>query len=280
MSPDGKKTNALLYVSQTQGTTGGLVDVFSVPKYSLVGQITDGIDHPQGLAVDKHGNLYVANLNPDTDTVTVYKPRETSPFRTLTGSDGPLDVAVGNNGYVYVGDEGGHVDIYPPGATAPSRRLTNLNLAYVGGVAVSSSNDVYAAGQSPYYSSYYPNSVVVRFTKARGSGKNLRLTAGPSGLLKGMLSGVIVDGNHLIVTAFNYRNGAIFTYVLGQTSPSSKFMVLLPVHPALNKAENKIYAPSTYNHGDTGVYDYPSGKFVTNIQDGDTGAALSPAANL
>ena len=30
-------------------------------KGSLVGQITDGIDQPEGLAVDTKGNLYVAN---------------------------------------------------------------------------------------------------------------------------------------------------------------------------------------------------------------------------
>jgi hypothetical protein len=45
-----------------------LTGVFSVPRCSLVGRITDGISQPQGLAVDKYGNLYVANLNAKTVT--------------------------------------------------------------------------------------------------------------------------------------------------------------------------------------------------------------------
>jgi hypothetical protein len=267
MSPDSKIAKRLLYVS-VNFSSQHFVNVFWVHddarKESLVGQITDGIDQAEGVAVDTKGNLYVANL--DSNTVTVYGPRKTKPSLTLNVPHPPLDVAVGSNGYVYVGDKAG-VDVYPPGATSSSRRLTNSSLTEVAGVAVSSSNDVYAAGGSG--NSSYPTPAVVEFAKAKGSGKNLGLTG-----LSGRLPGVIVTGNDLIVTDFDA--GEILTYPLGHTSPSSTISVYEPVRPALTKAEHKIYVPST-NSGDTGVYDYPSGTFVTNIQGGDTGAAFSPA---
>lgn len=263
MSPDTRKTKTLLYVSRTLSSTG-LVDVFSVPKYSLVREITDGIDKPEGLAIDSEGNLYVADL--DSNAVTVYRPRGTSPFLTLNVPDSPLDVAVGSNGYVYVGDEAGDVDVYQPGATSPRLRLTNPSLTRVTGVAVTSSNDVYADGESGSSSSYTP--AVVKFTNAARSGKNLGLTG-----LVGTLAGVIVADHDLIVTDFD--SNEILTYPLGQTSPSSTISVGCPVRPAINKAENKIYVPETCSYFTVGVYDYPSGTLVTNLPIGGTGAALS-----
>jgi hypothetical protein len=150
MSPDRKKAKTLLYASGVITTGLGFVDVFSVPKYSLVGQITDGINWPEGLAVDKNGDLYVTNLF--SNTVTIYQPGGTSPSLTLTVPNEPADVAVGSNGYVYVAEGyADGIDVYPPGATSPSRRLTNPDLDYgVGGVAVSSSNDVYADGSASF----------------------------------------------------------------------------------------------------------------------------------
>jgi hypothetical protein len=269
MSPDAKKTKKLLYFSQYTGGPG-LVDVFSVPKYSFVGTITDGIDGPEGLAVDKKRNLYVANLN--SGTVTVYARGETSPSLTMNVPHGALDVAVRlSNGYVYVGDAAGSVDVFPPGATSRTRRLTNPSIAYrVGGVAVSSSGDVYAAGESRYGSDHY-TPAVVEFANAKGSGKNLGLVG-----LVGELAGVIVDDHYLIVS--DYGGSKILIYPPGQTSPSSTISVSDPDRPAINKAENKIYVPESSNSR-VGVYGYPNGTFVTNIPTAGSpeGAALSPA---
>jgi hypothetical protein len=263
-SPDRKKPKTFLYVSEPSQSSAGLVDVFSVPKYSLVRQITAGIDKPEGLASDAEGNLYVADL--DADTVTVYRPRGRSPSLTLKVPDGPLDVAVGSNGYVYVGDVAGDVDVYRPGATSPKLRLTNPSLTRVAGVAVTSSNDVYADGESGYSSYYTP--AVVEFTKARRSGKNLGLTG-----LYGRLAGVMLADNDLIVTDFD--SDEILTYPLGQTSSTSAISVPCPDRPAINNAENEIYVPETCSEDAVGVYDYPSGTLVTNLPIGGTGAALS-----
>lgn len=260
ISPDAKKQR-LLYVSDA------FVEIYSVPTYSLVGQITEGINEPDGLAVDKHGNLYVANYL--GRTVTIYKPGETSPSLTLTESNYPVDVAVGSNGYVYACDLKGGVDVYKPGATSPIRRLTNPDLAGgVLGVAVDSSNDVYAAGETMYYSS----PAAVEFAKARGPGKNLGLT----GLYHP--TGVIVEDKYLIVS--DVYEGLILTYAPGQTSPSSTFTAPYPERSAINKGENVIYVPAhDYYPDQVGVYDYPSGTLVTTVSVGGYpgGAALSPA---
>lgn len=262
MSPDIKKKKKLLYVSDAGEEA---IDIFSVPKYSFVGQITDGITSPDGLTTDRHRNLYVANQN---GTITVYPPGATTPSLTLTDSDGPLDVAVGRNGYVYAGDLKGGINVYPPGATSPIRRLRSPALRYrVTGVAMGASNNLYVTSLKRVSS----GPAVVKFANARGAGKNLGLT----GL--DYPAGVIVDDGYLIVSDFGLSE--ILTYPLGQTSPSATISVELPDRSAINKAEDEIYVPNVDNYG-VDVYDYPSGTLVTTIPISGvpTGAARSPAA--
>jgi sugar lactone lactonase YvrE len=261
MSPERKKKKKLLYVSDE---AHGIVDIFSVPKYSMVGQITDGINQPEGLATDKKGKLYVSNLS--GNTITVYKPGATSPSLTLTDSDGPDDVAVGSDGYIYAADVAGGVDVYPPGATSPSTRLTNSALTYAAGVALDASNNLYADGNNG------SGGAVVKYANASGSGTNLGLT----GLLEP--SGVIVDKhNNLVVSDFGLSE--ILIYPPGQTSPSGTITVPSADRSALNKPENVIYGPEGFNYG-AGVYEYPGGTLVTTIPIGGftTGAALTPVA--
>jgi sugar lactone lactonase YvrE len=261
MSPDKKKKRKLLYVSD-EGQS--IIEIFSVPKYKMVGEITSGLNEPEGIATDKKGNLYVSNLG--ANTVTVYKPGKTIPSLTLTESNGPDDVAVGSNGYVYAADVAGGIDVYPPGATSPSNRLTNSYLSSGAlGVGVDASNNVYASGVGPY------GAAVVEFANASGSGTNLNL----SGLEAP--AGVLIDNNNDVVVS-DFFVGAILIYPPGQTSPSSTISVSSPERSGINKAENEIYPPEANNYA-VGVYDYPSGNLVTTISIGSftAGTALSPA---
>lgn len=262
MSPDKKKKKKqLLYVSD-EGA--GTVNVYSVPKYTEVGQITSGINEPEGLATDQKGNLYVSNIG--GNTVTVYKRGQTSPFLTLTEPDEPDAVAVGSNGYVYVADIEGGIDVFPPGVTSSSNRLTNADLEYgVIGVGVDASNNVYGAGTGA------AGGAVVEFANASGGGTNLGLT----GL--SVPSGAIVDKNKNLVVS-DFEANEVLIYPLGKTSPSSTFSVPSPDRININKKENEIFAPEGSNDG-LGVYDYPSGTLVTTISIGNftAGAALSPA---
>lgn len=155
----------LLYVSNK---VRSVVEVYSVPGYSKVGQITNGIEEPEGITTDENGDLYVANV--DGDSVTIYKPATTSPYRTLTQSSAPDDVAVAPNGDVLTGDLGGGVDVYAPGEARPSTRLTNSAINIVRGVAVDANNNVYAAGTNASL-----KGVLVEYTGMSGNGKNLGL---------------------------------------------------------------------------------------------------------
>jgi hypothetical protein len=260
------KSAARLYVSD-EGDD--VVDVFSVPGYSLVGQITDGVSQPEGLATDKNGYLYVSNL--DGDTVTIYPPNSTSPSLTLTESNQPDDVAVTTKAYVLAGDLDGGVDVYPPGATSPSRRLTNSALSGdVFGVGADAKSNAYAAGNMS--ASGYPPAIV-EFKKLKGAGTNLDLSdlTDPTGVLIDKSSNVVVS---------DYGGDDILIYPPGSTSPSSTISVDTPDRSAVNKAENLIYVPQGI-YDDVDVLDYPSGTSVTTVPIGGftTGAALAPAPN-
>jgi len=262
MKPD--TSAARLYVSD-EGDN--LIDVFSVPGYSLVGQITDGIDQPEGLATDENGYLYVSNLA--GFTVTIYPPNSTTPSLTLTESNGPDDVAVTTKGYVLAGDVEGGVDVYPPGATSPSRRLTNPAISdEVLGVGADAQGNAYAAGNVSA-SGYHP--AIVEFEKLKGAGTNLDLSdlSAPTGVLIDKKANVVVS---------DYGDDDILIYPAGSTSPSSTISVDTPDRSAVNKTENLIYVPQGRSD-DVDVLDYPSGTPVTIVKIGGftTGAALVPA---
>ena len=144
--PKKKRPSQQLFVSD-EGDS--VINIYAVPKYSLIGQITDGISEPEGIATDQAGNLYVANLG--NDTVTIYEKGTTRPAATLTEPHGPDDVAVDKHGRLFVGDIGGGVDVYggPLSISVPQQRLTNGHIFEVFGVGVDKRGDVYAAGLGP-----------------------------------------------------------------------------------------------------------------------------------
>lgn len=231
---------------------------------AYIGKITNGIDEPEGLATDSMGNLYVANRA--GKTITVYKPGTYTPSLTLTESNGPDDVAVGSNGYVYAADRRG-IDVYASGGTSPIRRLKNSALRHgVSGVGVDASNNVYATGKSR------SGAAVVKFANASGSGTNLGLRdlRDPDG--------VIIDKNNDLLVTDIWR-GRMLIYPPGQTLPSRKIHVSVsgnPIHSALNEAEDIIYVPQSDEY--VAKFDYPSGKYITSYLAGGTtlGVAVYP----
>ena len=84
-------------------------------------KITDGVNQPQGLAVDRNGVLYVANSL--ANTVTEYRPGESHPFKTISkGIDDPSGLAVDSQGTIYVGNRN-----LAPEAGAARRRAATPN---------------------------------------------------------------------------------------------------------------------------------------------------------
>lgn len=262
VSPDRHRHHRLkrLYVTD-EGD--GIVDVFALPSLSLVGQITTDISQPEGIATDRHGNVYVSNLG--NNTVTIYHQGQTSPYLALTESSGPDDVAVASNLYVLAADVGGGVDVYAPGASSPSSRLTNSAISSVYGVGVDSHNNVYAAGFGG------AGAVVVEYTNMSGSGTNLGLT----GLSDP--AGVLVD-NHSNLVVSDIGASLIDIYPPGMTAPSSTISVTSPDRTSINNLENTLYVPQGGN--DTvDILSYPAGSplgslGLTNFV---SGTATAPA---
>ncbi|HEX3671559.1 MAG TPA: NHL repeat-containing protein, partial [Candidatus Cybelea sp.] len=125
-----------------------------------VGEITQGIKGPQGIAVDATGNLYVSNSSAAPPSVTIYPPGSTSPSLTLTqGLTVPAAVAVDSKGNVWVSNEmgsfQGSVVEFPAGKTSPSTIIGGLN-PY--GVAVDSQDNLYVENYntSAAFVSVYP----------------------------------------------------------------------------------------------------------------------------
>lgn len=260
MSPHAKKR--LLYVSLTDSN---LVDVYKIPSYALVGQISNGIEAPEGMATDKKGDLYVSNLT--ANSVTVYPKGATSPSLTLSVPYSPVDVAITKKNTVLVADLGGGVDVYLPGATSRSSRLTYSGFMQSAGVAVDAQNNVYLVGWS---SSNKP--MAIEFPDLTDTGTNLNLTGLDSP------TGILVDAKGKLAVSDDLLPG-VNIYPPGSTSPSKTIAnTESPDRSAFNKAESLIYVPEASNDA-VNFYDYPSGKFVKTLSLSGFvhGAILSPA---
>lgn len=221
--PDSRQK--LLYVSN-EGSA--LIDIYDVPGYALVGQIS-GINQPEGIAVDHKGNLYVTDLR--GDKVWIFKSGQTTPFQTITDSTGPEAIAVAPNGNVLVGDDSGGVNVYPAGQTTPSVRLSNPNITYVSCVGVDSNNNVFAGGFKGAYLG-----TVVEYQNTSGGGTNLGLT----GLQ--VPSTVLFDaGGNLVVS--DYLESVINIYPPGQTAPSSTIPIHSPDRGSFSNTKAKLYVP-------------------------------------
>lgn len=123
---DGKKKKSqLLFVSDDENNVIDVYDAASKTQSPpALRKITSGISQPNGIAVDKSGNLYVANYF--TNDVTVYAPNASSPKTTISsGMNGPWDVKVDGFGNVYVANaplSGGtdYISKYNAGSSSPS----------------------------------------------------------------------------------------------------------------------------------------------------------------
>jgi hypothetical protein len=121
MAPDANPQHPWLYVA---GYKNSLVEIHDLSRVGVpkIGRISDGIRKPDGITLDRQGNLYVANQN--AGDVTIYEAGSTTPNMTLSmGLQEPTCVAVAANGDVYVGNRSPSapsIVVYPQGQTTPS----------------------------------------------------------------------------------------------------------------------------------------------------------------
>ncbi len=155
--PDGPQTHTsrVLFVSNLDGGVRVYSADIHEPNPPLLGTITQGATHPEGVWIDRKDTLYVVNAEqyPIQANVVEYKRGTTSPFRTITnGILAPGAVAVAHDGTVYVNtitELNEHVIVvYAPGATTPKQTITLTSPQYgpsAGGMAFDPHGNLLAA---------------------------------------------------------------------------------------------------------------------------------------
>lgn len=143
LSPDANRHHPWLYVDSAQNNVVLIYDLarFGIPQ---IGQITQGLGNPTGMAIDAAGNLYVANYY--GGDVTIYPPGSTAPSVTLSqGLTTPNGLAVDTNGDLYVGNKGNppSILVYPPGQTSPSQTITSPLIQNPGQLFFDASRNLY-----------------------------------------------------------------------------------------------------------------------------------------
>ncbi|MBV8726135.1 MAG: hypothetical protein JO350_12460 [Candidatus Eremiobacteraeota bacterium] len=212
ISPDAGRHQKLVYVSD-QNVNAVEIYKANVNNPTPIGQIT-GVSTPDGLGMDKRGNLYVSNAG--GTTVTVYKPGHTSPFRTYSPGQNPVNVIVGSDDRVYIalGLEGCICIVeYPPHSTTSD--LT-IQLGSTHGspmdLALDTSNNLYVT---------LTNGTVYEFAPGQTTGTNLGLAGltNPRGIGFDRKGEIVVANDTL-----NFVQGYIQIYKPGKTQYSKQFV--------------------------------------------------------
>jgi sugar lactone lactonase YvrE len=257
------KKEKLLYVSDLtesfiliyqQGDTGA----------GPIGEIVNGISSPEGLAVDKSGTLYVANIG--NNTVTEYPAGATSPSVTLsTDISNPLDVSVDSNDNVYVTESSaGEILEFEPGSSSPNE---TVSLARADVATNSKNDDVYVTHNVS------SEGHVVRCKPLSSSCKNLGITVG-------FAQGIAIDsqGNLLVGDVYG---GVIDIYHPKQTSPFRTISTYeeQPAKLALDSSDSTLYMADPANFA-VRLFDYATGNqesyFTFGSYDELVGVALYP----
>ena len=195
-----------LYVADPQHNQVLIYDPTTVNP-SPIGSITDEMNFPSGLAVDRKGTLYVANQG--NSTVTEYRAGKTKAFfKISSGLSAPYGIGVDGAGRVFVSNLTGGVLGYKPGKTVPDETVAaGPNPC---GVAIDGKNNVYVASDSE-------NRVyVIPAGTSTAQNLNLQNLNGPIGL-------AFNDRDALYVG--NYGGNYVAIYPSGATSPSKTITI-------------------------------------------------------
>ena len=254
------------------------------------GQIT-GVTNPQGLFVDKHGNLWVAvagDCRTQFSSVLEFAPGGTTPIATLQDTAGSAtDVAVDNaSGTVYVTNffnytkgcasgNNGVVEVYAGGSTTPTGTLSDPNMTYAVNDAVDDRGNVYVTFL--HVSGPSGSGQIDEWTGGSGSPANLGITLQAPGGIQ------TTAGGSLLVCDQSVGCG---DFAPGSTTMTNQFATGRPgaFGVALDKAENRawIVNPGLSTH-QLQRYAYPGpdskpGRTITVSGGGYSGVAVSPAS--
>jgi hypothetical protein len=116
-----------------------------------------GMSGPQGIAIDKSGNLYVANET--VGTITKYAGAangNVAPSFAIGGLASPIGVAVAATGNLYVSNSAAagvgtmSIQVFPPGSKVPSQTIAGpaTGLSTPGFITLDAANDIWVANQT------------------------------------------------------------------------------------------------------------------------------------
>ncbi|MGA2758732.1 MAG: hypothetical protein ABSF08_00245 [Candidatus Cybelea sp.] len=244
LSPAAKVPgHRLIYVSQEYDAS---VVIFPEKgnHQSPVGMITEGVNSPWGLYVDKHGTLYVANQGSyysGTSTVTEYPSGSKSPSVTFSQDlarpmypivDSSGDVFVSNAGsYSAYGDSygGGTVVEYQSGTTSPYQVLQTPGIE-ADGMDFDQQGNLYVA-----YRTSDGTGSIVEFAPGSTQGTVL-------GMSLNQPQGVLVDNKGNIVVVETGAASRIDVFPPGQQTPSVEVNVAnTPNQLATRQTEPRLF---------------------------------------
>jgi hypothetical protein len=203
------KAAQVMFVADPQDNQILLYDPLT-PNPSPEGSITDGIDYPFGVAVDKKGNLYVANLlggSPDIGSITVYPAGSSSPSLTITdGVDNPYGIGVDSSGDIFAANLGNDEMVgYKTGASSPFETVTFPSGSQVLGLGVDSGNNVWLGSDT--------NSTVYEVPAGSTTPEDADLSG-----LNGTISVAFGQKDQMFVSNFGGHDVTVYTY--DTTSPA------------------------------------------------------------
>jgi hypothetical protein len=180
------------------------------PNPSPEGSITTDIDYPFGVAVDKKGTLYVANLlggSSDLGYITIYPKGQSSPSLTITtGMENPYGIAVDSKGNVFASNlSTDTVVAYAAGQSTPYETISFPSGSQPLGVGVDGKDNIWVGSDS--------NNAVYEIPKGSTTPKN----AGLSGL-SGTIN--VAFGRKDVMYVSNFGGSDVTVYKYGTTSPS------------------------------------------------------------
>ena len=273
LSPRAKNGKGLVYVSDNNGNAVYIFDKKDLAQ-GPIGEITDAIEAPNGLAVDRRGALYVANSN---STVEVYPRGSTEPSVTYTeGISFPFGLVVSpNTGRLYVANfNANDVTEYAKGSTTPDTTISFVSLEGSDpyGMALDREDDLFVSALG------YPTARAYEIPVGSDTPEDL----GISGIE--VMYGIAVDEKGDVVIV-DQAAKAIYVYPPGSDTPSKTITdgLIQPILIALDKPERRLYVADAGSDGYDGglwVYSYPRCKLLMQIHlPGFTaleGVAVSP----
>ncbi len=150
--PKKRRHHPTLLVADPQDNQVLMYDP-TTPNPSPEGKITNGIDYPFGIATDKSGTLYVANLlgeSGNTGSITVYPKGATSPSLTIiNGMSNPYGVAVDGQGNVFATMLDSDTIVgYAAGATTPFETISFSADGQALGIGTDANNNVWVGSDT------------------------------------------------------------------------------------------------------------------------------------